>query len=145
MIALAFEEVGISKFLASADSSTADAVSKLGKIHRGSVLELGIGAEFDAVRSDSSKVVSHWDQLGSILASGNALVDIGANLVDTVWNWAHARNAGEGLRSSKAPQIVLVVPVRAQAQASVVSLPFLYRSIPEDSFLPISARLLFLY
>jgi len=144
LIALAFEEAGISKILASADSSTTEAISKLGKIHRGSVLELGIGAEFDAVRSDASKVVSHWDQLGAILASGNAIVDIGANLVDTVWNWAHARNAGEVLRSAKAPQIVLVVPVRAQAQAIEDALAVLERSIREDAFLPIAARILVL-
>lgn len=144
LVSLCFEEFGFPKKLAAADSTAPDEQSKLGKLHRGHVMELGLGADIDAIRNDPTKAVAHWDAMGSLLCDGDVVIDLGANLVDRVWDWAKARRASDVLRDRHAPPIVLIVPVRAQAQAIEDAFAVLERSIREDAHLPIAARILVL-
>lgn len=144
LIALAYELAGLPIDLASADTSAGQNSSKLGKFYRGSVQELGIGADLDSVRLDGSRAVAHWDRIGSLLLTGNVVIDLGANIVDQIWEWARSRNAHSVLKESHAPPITLVVPIRAQAQALEDALTLLERSISETRALPIARRVLIL-
>ncbi|WP_421880240.1 hypothetical protein [Pacificispira sp.] len=144
LVSLCFEGAGITKHLAAADTADLSRCSKLGKLFREQVTELGLGATIDAVRSDPNRAVAHWDALGELLCAGDVVVDLGANLVDMVWDWAAARQAGSILRSPRIPRIVLVVPVRAQAQALEDAFTVLERSIKENDNLPLAGRILVL-
>jgi hypothetical protein len=81
------------------------------------VEELGIGATITSIRSDQDAALEYWERLGEALCEGNALVDVGANVVPAIWDWAKETNAGRVLRT--APPISLVIPVTAQAQSLV--------------------------
>jgi len=97
----------------SADSSEAGVSSKLGRI-LGNVQELGIGANISSVMENQHEAVRYWDQLGKRLLQGNCVIDLGANILPLIFQWAEQRNAHRVLRGKS---IALVIPVTAQAQS----------------------------
>ncbi|MDI1290796.1 MAG: hypothetical protein PSX37_12710 [bacterium] len=140
---LGYREAGINLRLAAADT-VGSAASKLGKFFPGQVKELGIGLSLEEIRADGPAAVTYWDQLGKMLLAGGAIIDLGANIAPTVWDWARTRDAGRILRQRNAPPIVLVVPVRPQAQALEDAVALLNRSIELSDALPIASRILVL-
>lgn len=116
----------------SADSSETGVSSKLGRI-LGNVQELGIGANISSVMENQHEAVRYWDQLGKRLLDGNCVVDLGANILPLVFQWAEQRNARRVLRGKP---IALVIPVTAQAQSLSDAQEMLVSSY--DSELPIS-------
>ena len=100
--------------LVSADSvndGQSQARSKLSTILDG-VYELAVAPPIADVMESGLNVVAHWDQLGAILEKGNALIDLGANVLPAVANWARVSQCGD------MKPIVLVVPVTCQAQSA---------------------------
>jgi len=85
--------------------------SKLGKLYPGQVTELGTGASFDDVKSsaDMNQSVRYWDRLGDVLVEGGALIDLGANVIDRVFEWAEQRRAALVLDKRQAPGIDMCV------------------------------------
>lgn len=97
----------------SADTAEEKEKSKLGSILSG-VVELGTGAQMSAVRSNQHSIVQYWDRIGELLMGGNCVIDLGANVLPIVFQWAQERQAGKLLVDK---EIVLVVPVTAQRQS----------------------------
>lgn len=100
--------------LVSADSvndGQSQARSKLSTILDG-VIELAVAPPIADVMESGLNVVAHWDQLGAILEKGNALIDVGANVLPSVANWARVSQCAD------MKPLVLVVPVTCQAQSA---------------------------
>lgn len=93
--------------LYSADFLGRDARSKLGKLYPGRVTELGIGATFQDVKAsdDMNQSIRYWDRLGDVLVEGGAVIDLGANVIDRVLDWAEQRHAASVLQKRGAPGI----------------------------------------
>jgi hypothetical protein len=100
------------------------------------VEELGIGATITSIRSDQDAALEYWGRLGEALCEGNVLVDVGANVVPAIWDWAKEINAGRVLRT--APSIWLVIPVTAQAQSLVDACDLIQLAETKQAHLPIS-------
>lgn len=119
----------------SADSAKAGAESKLGRfLGKGNVDELGTGANMSAVLENNHEAVRYWDRLGKYLRDGGAVVDLGANILPLVFQWAKARKAGRLLKDSR---VVLVVPVTAQAQSISDAIEMLKLAAENFDVLPI--------
>jgi hypothetical protein len=93
--------------LYSADFLGRDARSKLGKLYPDRVTELGIGATFEDVKTsdDMNRSIRYWDRLGDVLVEGGAVIDLGANVIDRVLDWAEQRHAAAVLAKRGAPGI----------------------------------------
>lgn len=122
----------------SADSAKAGGESKLGRLlGKGNVVELGTGANMSDVREDHHEAVRYWDQLGEHLYDGNCVIDLGANILPLIFQWAKERNAARLLKNKS---IALVVPVTAQAQSISDAIEMLQLSDASQAWLPIKQR-----
>lgn len=112
LIVRAMRKSGVDLVLAAADTDRSGVKSKFGSVFAG-VRELGIGADLDVALRDGSALVRHWDQVGEVLESPSAIVDIGANVIGDILRWGR----GIGADTFSGADLTLVVPVTAQAQA----------------------------
>lgn len=142
MIYLGYCDGGFAPKLAAADTTSDDERSKLGKFYPGLVRELGLGVRLSDLRRNQGAAVAYWDRLGALLLQGGFIMDIGANVVPFLFDWARSRDAGRILRQRGAPPIVLCVPMKPQAQAVEDALYVLERSVADAEFLPIASRVL---
>lgn len=142
--AAAFRLAGAPRKLASADTIEAGGLSKLGKIFRGQVVELGTGAKLADLKANRNLAFAHFDSFGRTLIEGGYIVDIGANVSGPIWEWAVSRQVAKVLRSRNAPLPKLVVPMRAEAQAVEGALDLLERSIALQDIFPFADRILVL-
>ena len=142
MIYLGYCDAGFAPKLAAADTTGDEEQSKLGKFYPGLVRELGLGVRLSDLRRNQGAAIAYWDQLGALLLQGGFIIDIGANVVPFLFDWAKSRDAGRILRQRGAPPIVLCVPMKPQAQAVEDALYVLERSVAEAEFLPIASRVL---
>ncbi|WP_262030796.1 hypothetical protein [Microvirga sp. Mcv34] len=112
--------------------------SKLARFLEGEVVveELGIGVSLTSIRSDADSALQYWERLGEALAEGNVLVDVGANVLPSIWNWAVVIDAGRVFKA--APPINLVVPVTAQAQSLVDAADLIRHAEKNRKYLPIA-------
>ncbi len=83
------------------------------------VEELGIGASMDKIKDDARSAIKYWDTIGAHLKGGATVIDLGANILPQVLEWAKQRKASRLLAKS---DIVLVVPVTAQRQSIIDAL-----------------------
>jgi|UPI00082D4D6C hypothetical protein len=126
----------------SADSAEVGAESKLGRfLGKGNVDELGTGANMSEVLENNHEAVRYWDRLGKHLRDGSCVVDLGANILPLVFQWARARKAGRLLKGSR---VVLVIPVTAQAQSIADAVEMLKLAAANEDVLPISESFLVL-
>ncbi len=125
--------------LVAADYVDESAHSKIGKFFPGQVLELGIGAELGSGKSenDLNAPLRYWDRLGGVLLSGGSVVDVGANVVPQLLQWAKHRHVSRILRSRNAPEIELFLTTRAEKHA-VENIATLVTEIMEQDVLPIA-------
>ena len=143
LIALGLEADGNPPTLIAIDTDASETRSKLGKFYQ-QVEELRISPDMEELRRDPRRAIAHWDRLGEIMVAGNAVIDVGANVIGSLLDWAILRRAGAVLQAKQAPPILLVVPMRAQAQAVEDALHILDRSIHDRDGLPIARRTLVL-
>ncbi|MBF0394141.1 MAG: hypothetical protein HQL38_15795 [Alphaproteobacteria bacterium] len=143
MIALGHQLGGETLGLVAVDTVNEGATSKLGKLHS-DVLEFRIGAGLADIKKNSAAALAHWDKLGALLLQGGVLLDLGANVVHALWEWAAARNASQVFVRRAAPPICLVVPARAQSQAIEDAVTLLRLSFDDEHILPIAERVLIL-
>lgn len=138
------EKVDLKVAAADTDAASADGFksSKLGSILRDvEVEELGIGAGLNAVQSNQHVAVQYWDRLGELLLEGGWVVDLGANVIPMVFQWAAARKAGK-LLSENAP--MLVVPVTAQPQSLSDALGVFQNAARVAENMPLSEKVMVL-
>lgn len=120
----------------SADTASKGEASKLGRILK-DVEELGTGADLAEVKENHHAAVQHWDRLGRHLLTGGCVIDLGANILPLVFQWAGERKAKSLF---KGKDVRLVIPVTAQAQSIHDGVAMLKASIKTDEYLPISRR-----
>ena len=92
--------------LAAADFLDDSGRSKIGKLYPGKVLEFGTGANLTAVRSENNMNASvrYWDELGNLFLTGGHILDMGANVVKSVFEWAEDRRLSTVLARKGAPK-----------------------------------------
>lgn len=125
------------------DSTGDDSCSKLAKF-LDQVEDVQIAPDLANQKRDPRSGLSHWDQIGERLMAGGALIDVGANVIWQLLDWAELRHAAEVLRRRGAPPITLVVPTRAQAQAVEDALALLERVTGSRNGLPVAQTILVL-
>lgn len=113
LIHYGYKMSGVPLRAVSADSADNTEASKLGSLIA-DVEELGTGATMAQVRSNQHLAVQYWDRLGELLLEGGCVIDLGANILPMVFQWAAERQAGRLLEGKP---IFLVVPVTAQRQS----------------------------
>ena len=75
-----------------------DSRNKLAKMFKDRVLKIAISAEPEEIIANPGLVVSYWDQLGDHLISDtDAVVDLGANVDQSVLEWARRSKIGRYL------------------------------------------------
>lgn len=123
--------------LVSADFCDDSGRSKLGKFYHGKVTELGIGALLTSAKleNDSNSALKYWDKFGQILIEGNAVIDVGANVIALLKQWAQHRNAHRILQMRGAAPIDMVLVCKAERHA-VQDVADLVKSIAEGKFVP---------
>lgn len=136
-----FKECGEPLKIMAADTATAKGAAAKSKLARflepdDDVEELGIGATLQSIRSDQDAALNYWERLGEGLSEGNLLVDVGANVLPGIWEWATETNAGRILRT--APPIWLIIPVTAQAQSLVDACDLIRLAEAKQEHLPIA-------
>lgn len=116
---VASRAIGGQPILASADSIDKTGQSKLGRMYGDAVMELGTGPSVYAAKdsNDLSAGVHYWDAVGPILLKGNAILDLGANVVDQILNWGEIRRAADLLNSRNAPPIDVFLIFKAERRA----------------------------
>ena len=119
-------------------------ISKFGRFFPGQVTELKIGATIQELRDDERAALREGDRVGEQIVKGDCVIDLGANVVDSVWQWANARSAGAVLEKRGIEAPVLVVPCTSNGQAVADAVALLEKSFKQTDDLPISARFLVL-
>jgi hypothetical protein len=106
--------------LAAADFLDDSGRSKIGKLYPSKVLEFGTGANLTAVRSENNMNASvrYWDELGNLFLTGGYVLDVGANVVKSVFEWAEDRRLSTVLARKGAPKFDLFCVCKAEKHAT---------------------------
>jgi hypothetical protein len=106
--------------LAAADFLDDSGRSKIGKLYPGKVLEFGTGANLMAVRSENNMNASvrYWDELGNLFLTGGYILDVGANVVKSVFEWAEDRRLSTVLARRGAPKFDIFCVCKAEKHAT---------------------------
>jgi hypothetical protein len=106
--------------LAAADFLDESGRSKIGKLYPGKVLEFGTGANLTAVRSENNMNASvrYWDELGNLFLTGGYILDVGANIVKSVFEWAEDRRLSTVLARKGAPKFDIFCICKAEKHAT---------------------------
>ncbi|MDQ0317036.1 hypothetical protein [Amorphus orientalis] len=111
MIHVIAQKNGAPRQLYSADFMGSGESSKLGKLYPNRVTELGIGATYGELKisDDLNQSIRYWDRVGDVLVRGSALIDLGANVIDRMLEWAELRHANTVLKNRNAPPVDVCV------------------------------------
>jgi hypothetical protein len=106
--------------LAAADFLDDSGRSKIGKLYPGRVMEFGTGANLTAVRSENNMNASvrYWDELGNLFLTGGHILDMGANVVKSVFEWAEDRRLSTVLARKGAPKFDIFCICKAEKHAT---------------------------
>lgn len=105
--------------MAAADFIDGTGHSKLGKFYPDRVEEFGVGASLTAARSqnNSNAAVRYWDRLGHIFLEGGHVLDVGANVVSNLIDWAVDRHLGALMEKQMAPRVEFFCVCKAERHA----------------------------
>jgi hypothetical protein len=111
---------GVNYKLASADFLDDSGHSKIGKLYPNKVEEFGTGASLTAVRAENNPNASvrYWDKLGNIFLTGGYVIDVGANVVKSIIEWAEDRRLSTLLARKGAPKYDVFCVCKAEKHAS---------------------------
>lgn len=125
--------------LVSADFCDDQGRSKLGKFQPGLVTELGIGATLTSAKqeNDPNAALKYWDRFGEVLLDGGAVIDVGANVIAMLKQWAQHRKAYRILSAKNVSLIEIVLVCKAEKHA-VQDIAELVKSISDEKFVPFS-------
>ncbi len=84
------------------------------------MLEFGTGANLTAVRSENNMNASvrYWDELGNLFLTGGYILDVGANVVKSVFEWAEDRRLSTVLARKGAPKFDIFCICKAEKHAT---------------------------
>ena len=107
LLYLATKQQNNSRRLMSADFIDDSGHSKIGKLYPDEVEELGVGATLTASRMENNPnaPVRYWDRLGDAFLNGNKIVDLGANVIPQIIDWAQDRQLKRLLDKRDGPRV----------------------------------------
>ncbi|PSC05866.1 hypothetical protein SLNSH_05645 [Alsobacter soli] len=119
LLYLSSKKLGHTYGLYAADFQDDSAKSKLGKMYPDRVTEFGVGAALTAARieNNANAALRYWDRIGNLFLSGNAIVDLGANVIQSVVDWGVDRHVAELMEKRQAPKVDLFCVCKAQKHA----------------------------
>ncbi|MFG1346579.1 hypothetical protein V5F59_16940 [Xanthobacter autotrophicus DSM 431] len=105
--------------LVAADFTDGTGHSKIGKFFPTKVMELGIGSPLGSSKSenDANAPLRYWDKFGGLLLTGGAVLDLGANVVPQLVQWAHHRRVAHIMQQRNSPEIDLLVVTKPETHA----------------------------
>lgn len=120
----------------SVDDGPAKAGSKLAAIIDG-VHEVAVAPPMENVLQSGTAVLAHWDRLGEFLEAGDALIDLGANVLGSVCGWARTSKIGAMLQP-----VTIVLPVTCQAQSAADAVAVLADLVEIGEDLPVAHKVI---
>ncbi|GGH32715.1 hypothetical protein GCM10007036_44820 [Alsobacter metallidurans] len=119
LLYLASKKLGQSYGLYAADFTDESGRSKLGKLYPDRVTEFGVGASLTAARTENNAnaALRYWDKVGPLFLEGGAIVDLGANVIQSVVAWGADRNLAGLMEKKHAPKVDLFCVCKAQKHA----------------------------
>jgi hypothetical protein len=119
LLFLASKKIGQSYRLCAADFVDESGRSKLGKLYPDRVTEFGAGATLTLSRTENNAnaPLRYWDPIGSVFLQGGAIVDIGANVIQSLVDWGVDRQVAALMEKRHAPKVDLFCVCKAQSHA----------------------------
>lgn len=114
-------QAGVPVKLASVDSDAGSAQrSKLGGLYP-ETKDLPISAKLsDVADEDPSASLRHWDAVGALLRERNTVIDLGANVVGSLLNWAQMSLEASAMRG-KPLNFLVVVTAQEKSAADAIA------------------------
>jgi hypothetical protein len=105
--------------LVAADSVDEAGRSKLGRLYPDRVIETGTGASLTAARAENNlnAPVRYWDHYGHMFLGGGHIMDVGANVLPALMQWAEDRRLAFLMDRASAPMTDILVVCRPEAHA----------------------------
>ncbi len=105
--------------LVAADFTDGTGHSKIGKFFPTRVLELGIGSSLASSKTenDANAPLRYWDRFGGLLLTGGAVLDLGANVLPQLVQWAHHRRVSHIMQQRNSPEIDLLVVTKPETHS----------------------------
>ena len=119
MLYLAAKKAGFAYKMVSADFVDQTGRSKLGKLYPDKVEEFGVGAQLNAARTqnNANAAVRYWDRIGHVFLEGGHVIDVGANVIPSLIDWALDRHLSALLEKQGAPKIEFFCVCKAERHA----------------------------
>lgn len=125
--------------LVAADFTDGTGHSKIGKFFPSKVLELGIGSALASSKTenDANAPLRYWDRFGGLLLTGGAVLDLGANVVPQLVQWAHHRRVAHIMTQRNSPEIDLLVVTKPETH-SIENVSTLIEDVVVGGALPVA-------
>ncbi len=138
LLYLGLQKGGEDYRLAAADFLDDSGRSKIGRFFPGEVEELGSGASLTAFKDQNNPYAAmrYWDRVGGLLLNGGVVIDVGANVLNQLVQWAQHRHAAKIMKERPAPPIDLLLVCKAEMH-SIQDVAALVRQFSNDEILPI--------
>ena len=119
LLYLAAKKAGLGYKLVAADFLDQSGRSKLGKLYPDKVEEFGVGAQLTAARAsnNANAAVRYWDKIGHVFLEGGYVIDVGANVIPSLIDWALDRHLASLLEKQSAPRIEFFCVCKAERHA----------------------------
>ena len=119
MLYLASKRNTLTYKLASADFVDESGLSKLGKLYPGKVEEYGVGAHLVAARAqnNANAAVRYWDRIGHLFLEGGSILDVGANVIPSLIDWATDRHLATLMEKQNGPRTEFFCVCKAERHA----------------------------
>lgn len=139
MVFSALRKRDLSYRLVAADFTDGTGHSKIGKFFPTKVLELGIGSTLASSKTenDANAPLRYWDRFGGLLLTGGAVLDLGANVVPQLVQWAHHRRVAHIMQQRNSPEIDLLVITKPETH-SIDNVSTLIEDVVVGGALPVN-------
>jgi hypothetical protein len=119
LLYLAAKRLGQNYALVAADFLDDSGHSKIGKLYPELVQEFGVGASLTAARAENNPnaPVRYWDKLGQVFLTGEAIIDVGANVFGSLLDWSVDRHLQKLMDRKEAPRVDFFCICKAERHA----------------------------
>lgn len=119
LLYLSAKKLGQTYNISAADFLDENGQSKFGKLYPNRVHEFGVGAALTAARTENNPnaALRYWDKIGHIFLEGGYVLDIGANVISSLIDWADDRNLANLMEKKKSPKVDFFCICKAEKHA----------------------------
>ena len=92
---------------------------KFSKLYPDKVEEFGIGAQLNAARTqnNANAAVRYWDRAGHVFLEGSHVINVAANVIPSLIDWALDRHLASLLEKQSAPKVEFFCVCKAERHA----------------------------